>query len=223
MNGWEAESDVAALLNGLGVDTATSHTLMSDKVPSNLKVKVPLAKAPSAPGHTLAWRAYKPPWLDAIVLVEEFLPILWEHNNSCIHDRYFLYKVCTMIMDIDSRQVYSSMPNYDFLVWAQVSCLPDEGSQQKERRKDQGVAGVHSKILCKCFEVKAGYFKKESFGKDWADISPSSRKYPYIDFRPNREIGNEVLAAENLSKTIDGEKTFDNISLYSTERTRWHL
>ena len=181
MNGWEAESDAATLLNGLGIPSDIHYTKMAD-LNGSQKVKVLLAQALFGnPDILLLDEPTNHLDLDAIDWLEEFLI---NFDNTVIvvsHDRYFLNKVCTHIADIDYAKIQLFSGNYDF--WYESSQLLTK--QMKEANK-----------------------KKEE--KD--ELKPSSRKYPYINFKPNREIGNDALVVENLTKTIDGVKILDNIS-----------
>jgi len=214
MNGWEAESDAAALLNGLGVDTEHHYTLMSD-MPSNLKVKVLLAKALFGnPDILLLDEPTNHLDLDAIAWLEEFL-INFENTIIVVsHDRYFLNKVCTMIADIDYGKIQLYAGNYDF--WYESSQLMVRQMKEANRKKEEKIKELQEfiqRFSANASKSKQATSRKRALEKiELDDIKPSSRKYPYIDFRPNREIGNEVLAVENLSKTIDGEKILDNIS-----------
>ena len=214
MNGWEAESDAAALLNGLGVDTEHHATLMSD-MPSNLKVKVLLAKALFGnPDILLLDEPTNHLDLDAIAWLEEFL-INFENTIIVVsHDRYFLNKVCTMIADIDYGKIQLYAGNYDF--WYESSQLMVRQMKEANRKKEEKIKELQEfiqRFSANASKSKQATSRKRALEKiELDDIKPSSRKYPYIDFRPNREIGNEVLTVENLSKTIDGEKILDNIS-----------
>ena len=214
MNGWEAESDAAALLNGLGVDTEHHYTLMSD-MPSNLKVKVLLAKALFGnPDILLLGEPTNHLDLDAIAWLEEFL-INFENTIIVVsHDRYFLNKVCTMIADIDYGKIQLYAGNYDF--WYESSQLMVRQMKEANRKKEEKIKELQEfiqRFSANASKSKQATSRKRALEKiELDDIKPSSRKYPYIDFRPNREIGNEVLTVENLSKTIDGEKILDNIS-----------
>ncbi|MBS6728524.1 MAG: ATP-binding cassette domain-containing protein [Lachnospiraceae bacterium oral taxon 082] len=214
MNGWEAESDAAALLNGLGVDTEHHYTLMSD-MPSNLKVKVLLAKALFGnPDILLLDEPTNHLDLDAIYWLEEFL-INFENTIIVVsHDRYFLNKVCTMIADIDYGKIQLYAGNYDF--WYESSQLMVRQMKEANRKKEEKIKELQEfiqRFSANASKSKQATSRKRALEKiELDDIKPSSRKYPYIDFRPNREIGNEVLTVENLSKTIDGEKILDNIS-----------
>lgn len=214
MNGWEAESDAAALLNGLGVDTEHHYTLMSD-MPSNLKIKVLLAKALFGnPDILLLDEPTNHLDLDAIAWLEEFL-INFENTIIVVsHDRYFLNKVCTMIADIDYGKIQLYAGNYDF--WYESSQLMVRQMKEANRKKEEKIKELQEfiqRFSANASKSKQATSRKRALEKiELDDIKPSSRKYPYIDFRPNREIGNEVLTVENLSKTIDGEKILDNIS-----------
>lgn len=214
MNGWEAESDAAGLLNGLGVDTSFHYSLMSE-MPSNLKVKVLLAKALFGnPDILLLDEPTNHLDLDAIAWLEEFL-INFENTIIVVsHDRYFLNKVCTMIADIDYGKIQVYAGNYDF--WYESSQLMVRQMKEANRKKEEKIKELQEfiqRFSANASKSKQATSRKRALEKiELDDIKPSSRKYPYIDFRPAREIGNEVLAVENLSKTIDGEKVLDNIS-----------
>ena len=214
MNGWEAESDAAALLNGLGVDTEHHYTLMSD-MPSNLKVKVLLAKALFGnPDILLLDEPTNHLDLDAIAWLEEFL-INFENTIIVVsHDRYFLNKVCTMIADIDYGKIQLYAGNYDF--WYESSQLMVRQMKEANRKKEEKIKELQEfiqRFSANASKSKQATSRKRALEKiELDDIKPSSRKYPYIAFRPNREIGNEVLTVENLSETIGGEKILDNIS-----------
>ena len=214
MNGWEAESDAASVLNGLGVDTEYHYTLMGD-MPSNLKVKVLLAKALFGnPDILLLDEPTNHLDLDAIAWLEEFL-INFENTIIVVsHDRYFLNKVCTMIADIDYGKIQLYAGNYDF--WYESSQLMVRQMKEANRKKEEKIKELQEfiqRFSANASKSKQATSRKRALEKiQLDDIRPSSRKYPYIDFRPAREIGNEVLTVENLSKTIDGVKILDNIS-----------
>jgi ABC transporter, ATP-binding protein len=214
MNGWEAESDAANLLNGLGVDTEFHYSLMKE-LNGAMKVKVLLAKALFGnPDILLLDEPTNHLDLDAIAWLEEFL-INFENTVIVVsHDRYFLNKVCTMIADIDYGKIQLYAGNYDF--WYESSQLMIRQMKEANRKKEEKIKEL--KEFIQRFSANASKSKQATSRKralekiELNDIRPSSRKYPYIDFRPNREIGNEVLTVENLSKTIDGVKVLDNIS-----------
>ena len=214
MNGWEAESDAANLLNGLGVDTEYHNTLMKDLVGS-LKVKVLLAQALFGnPDILLLDEPTNHLDLDAIAWLEEFL-IGFENTVIVVsHDRYFLNKVCTHTADIDYGKIRLYAGNYDF--WYESSQLMVRQMKEANRKKEEKIKELQEfiqRFSANASKSKQATSRKRALEKiELDDIKPASRKYPYIDFRPFREIGNEVLTVQNLSKTIDGVKVLDNIS-----------
>ncbi len=214
MNGWEAESDAANLLNGLGVDTEFHYTLMKD-LNGSLKVKVLLAQALFGnPDILLLDEPTNHLDLDAIAWLEEFL-ITFENTVIVVsHDRYFLNKVCTHTADIDYGKIQLYAGNYDF--WVESSQLMVKQMKEANRKKEEKIKELQEfiqRFSANASKSKQATSRKRALEKiELDDIKPSSRKYPYIDFRPFREIGNEVLTVENLSKTIDGVKVLDHIS-----------
>ena len=214
MDGWNAESDAATMLNGLGIPTEDHYTLMAD-MPSALKVKVLLAQALFGnPDILLLDEPTNHLDLDAISWLEEFL-INFENTVIVVsHDRYFLNKVCTNIADIDYGKIQLYAGNYDF--WYESSQLLVKQMKEANKKKEEKIKELQefiSRFSANASKSKQATSRKRALEKIQLDeIRPSSRKYPYIDFRPNREIGNEVLMVENLSKTIDGVKVLDNIS-----------
>lgn len=214
MNGWEAESDAANLLNGLGIDTEHHYKLMSEMI-GPLKVKVLLAQALFGnPDILLLDEPTNHLDLDAIAWLEEFL-INFENTVIVVsHDRYFLNKVCTQIADIDYGKIQLYAGNYDF--WVESSQLIIKQMKEANRKKEEKIKELQEfiqRFSANASKSKQATSRKRALEKiQLDDIKPSSRKYPYIDFRPAREIGNEVLTVEHLSKTIDGEKILDDIS-----------
>ena len=214
MNGWEAESDAATLLNGLGVDTEFHYTQMAD-LTGSMKVKVLLAQALFGnPDILLLDEPTNHLDLPAIEWLEEFLI---NFDNTVIvvsHDRYFLNKVCTHTADIDYGKIQLYAGNYDF--WFESSQLLIKQMKEANKKKEEKIKELQefiSRFSANASKSKQATSRKRALEKiQLDDMRPSSRKYPYIDFRPNREIGNEVLMVENLSKTIDGVKLLDNIS-----------
>ena len=214
MNGWEAESDAATLLNGLGVDTEYHYTQMAD-LTGSMKVKVLLAQALFGnPDILLLDEPTNHLDLPAIEWLEEFLI---NFDNTVIvvsHDRYFLNKVCTQTADIDYGKIQLYAGNYDF--WYESSQLLIKQMKEANKKKEEKIKELQefiSRFSANASKSKQATSRKRALEKIQLDeMRPSSRKYPYIDFRPNREIGNEVLMVENLSKTIDGVKVLDNIS-----------
>ena len=214
MNGWEAESDAENLLNGLGIGTEFHYAQMSTLLGAQ-KVKVLLAQALFGnPDILLLDEPTNHLDLDAIAWLEEFL-INFENTVIVVsHDRYFLNKVCTQIADIDYGKIQLYAGNYDF--WVESSQLIIKQMKEANRKKEEKIKELQEFI--QRFSANASKSKQDTSRKralekiQLDDIKPSSRKYPYIDFRPAREIGNEVLTVEHLSKTIDGEKILDDIS-----------
>jgi ATPase subunit of ABC transporter with duplicated ATPase domains len=214
MNGWEAESDAATMLNGLGIDTDLHYKLMSELTGSQ-KVKVLLAQALFGnPDILLLDEPTNHLDLEAIRWLEEFL-INFENTVIVVsHDRYFLNKVCTHIADIDYAKIQLYAGNYDF--WYESSQLMVKQMKEANKKKEDKIKELQDfiqRFSANASKSKQATSRKKALDKiELDDIRPSSRKYPYIDFRPAREIGNEVLTVENLSKTIDGVKVLDNIS-----------
>ena len=214
MDGWNAESDAATMLNGLGIPTEDHYTLMAD-MPSALKVKVLLAQALFGnPDILLLDEPTNHLDLDAISWLEEFL-INFENTVIVVsHDRYFLNKVCTNIADIDYGKIQLYAGNYDF--WYESSQLLVKQMKEANKKKEEKIKELQefiSRFSANASKSKQATSRKRALEKIQLDeIRPSSRKYPYIDFRPNREIGNEVLTVEGITKTIDGVKVLDNVS-----------
>ena len=214
MNGWEAESDAATLLNGLGIETDLHYSQMADLTGSQ-KVKVLLAQALFGnPDILLLDEPTNHLDLPAIEWLEEFLI---NFDNTVIvvsHDRYFLNKVCTHTADIDYGKIQLYSGNYDFLFESsQLLIKQMKEANKKKEEKIKELQEFISRFSANASKSKQATSRKRALEKiQLDDMRPSSRKYPYIDFRPNREIGNEVLMVENLSKTIDGVKVLDNIS-----------
>ncbi|MBR3770822.1 MAG: ATP-binding cassette domain-containing protein [Clostridium sp.] len=214
MNGWEAESDAATLLNGLGIDTEL-HYLQMHELSGSQKIKVLLAQALFGnPDILLLDEPTNHLDLDAIRWLEEFL-INFENTVIVVsHDRYFLNKVCTHIADIDYAKIQLYSGNYDF--WYESSQLMIKQMKEANKKKEDKIKELQEfiqRFSANASKSKQATSRKKALEKiQLDDIRPSSRKYPYIDFRPFREIGNEVLQVTNLSKTIDGVKVLDNIS-----------
>ncbi|MCR5102084.1 MAG: ATP-binding cassette domain-containing protein [Butyrivibrio sp.] len=214
MNGWEAESDAESLLNGLGVGTEYHYSLMKD-LDGNIKVKVLLARALFGnPDILLLDEPTNHLDMDAIAWLEEFL-INFENTVIVVsHDRYFLNKVCTHIADIDYGKITLFTGNYDF--WYESSQLMIRQMKEANKKKEEKIKELQefiSRFSANASKSKQATSRKRALEKIELDtMKPSSRKYPYIDFRPEREIGNEVLTVEGISKTINGVKVLDNIS-----------
>ena len=214
MDGWEAESNAAMLLNGLGIGSEYHYSTMRD-LDGNLKVKVLLAKALFGnPDILLLDEPTNHLDLDAIAWLEDFL-IDFENTVIVVsHDRYFLNKVCTQIADIDYGKIQLYAGNYDF--WFESSQLLIKQMKEANKKKEEKIKELQefiSRFSANASKSKQATSRKRALEKiELDEIKPSSRKYPYIDFRPDREIGNEVLTVEHLSKTINGEKVLDDVS-----------
>ena len=214
MNGWEAESDAETLLNGLGIGPDLHYKVMKELRGSE-KVKVLLAQALFGnPDILLLDEPTNHLDLDAINWLEEFLI---NFDNTVIvvsHDRYFLNKVCTHIADIDYAKIQLYAGNYDF--WYESSQLMIKQMKEANKKKEEKIKELQSfiqRFSANASKSKQATSRKHALEKIQLDeMKPSSRKYPYIDFRPDREIGNEVLTVEHISKTIDGVKVLDDIS-----------
>ena len=214
MNGWEAESDAASLLNGLGIETELHYKMMKD-LEGNDKVKVLLARALFGnPDILLMDEPTNHLDLAAINWLEEFL-INFENTVIVVsHDRYFLNKVCTHIADIDYAKIQLYSGNYDF--WYESSQLMIKQMKEANRKKEEKIKELQEfmqRFSANASKSKQATSRKRALEKiQLDDIRPSSRKYPHIDFRPDRSIGNEVLTVDGITKTIDGVKVLDNVS-----------
>ena len=220
MNGWEAESDAAALLNGLGIEENLHYAIMGT-LPGPEKGKVLIARAlfgnpdiilmdEPTNGLDLAATAWLEEWLinfDNLVLVVS-------------HDRYFLNKVCTAIADVDYRKIQLYSGNYDF--WYESSQLMIRQMKEANRKKEEKIKELKEfiqRFAANASKSKQATSRKRALEKiELDEMRPSSRKYPFIDFRPSRDIGNEVLTVENLTKTVEGVKVLDHIS-FTLNRT----
>ena len=214
MDGWDAESNAAMLLNGLGIETDLHYAMMSD-LDGNQKVKVLLAKALFGnPDILLLDEPTNHLDLDAIGWLEEFL-IDFENTVIVVsHDRYFLNKVCTYTADIDYGKIELFAGNYDF--WFESSQLIIKQRKEANKKKEEQIKELQefiSRFSANASKSKQATSRKRALEKiQLDDIRPSSRKYPYIDFRPDREIGNEVLTVENISKKVNGVDVLKDIS-----------
>lgn len=214
MDGWEAESNAAMLLNGLGIDTEL-HTCMMKDLNGSEKVKVLLAKALFGnPDILLLDEPTNHLDLDAIAWLEEFL-IGFENTVIVVsHDRYFLNKVCTHTADIDYGKIQLYAGNYDF--WYESRQLLNKQMKEANKKKEEKIKELQefiSRFSANASKSKQATSRKRALEKiELDEIKPSSRKYPYIDFRPEREIGNEILYVEDLTKSIQGEIVLNHVS-----------
>ena len=214
MNGWEAEPDAESLLNGLGIASELHRQPMGDLTGAE-KVKVLLARALFGnPDILLLDEPTNHLDLDAINWLEEFL-IGFDNTVIVVsHDRYFLNKVCTAIADIDYGKITLYAGNYDF--WYESSQLMIRQMKEANKKKEEQIKELKefiARFSANASKSKQATSRKKALEKIELDtLKPSSRKDPYIDFRPEREIGNEVLTVEGLTKTVNGEKILNNIS-----------
>ena len=214
LNGWEAESEAAILLKGLGINEDLHSKKMAD-ISGSEKVKVLLAQALfGQPDVLLLDEPTNHLDIGAIQWLEEFL-INFENTVIVVsHDRHFLNKVCTHIADLDYSKIQIYVGNYDF--WYESSQLASRMANDANKKKEEKIKELQNFIAR--FSANASKSKQATSRKKLLDkislddIKPSSRKYPYVAFTPEREIGNDLLRVENLSKTIDGVKVLDNIS-----------
>ncbi|MDO4555719.1 MAG: ATP-binding cassette domain-containing protein [Lachnospiraceae bacterium] len=219
LNGWEAESDAESLLNGLGIENELHYKYMKELTGSE-KVKVLLAQALFGnPDILLLDEPTNHLDLEAIEWLEEFL-IQFENTVIVVsHDRYFLNKVCTHIADIDYAKIQLYAGNYDF--WYESSQLMIRQMKEANKKKEEKIKELQEfiqKFSANASKSKQATSRKKALEKiELDEIRPSSRKYPYIDFKPNREIGNEVLSVNGISKTIDGKKVLDQISFLANK------
>lgn len=214
LNGWEAESEAAILLKGLGIPEEL-HTKKMAELTGSEKVKVLLAQALfGKPDVLLLDEPTNNLDLKAIQWLEEFL-INFENTVIVVsHDRHFLNKVCTHMADLDYGKIQIYVGNYDF--WYESSQLASRMAQDANRKKEEKIKELQAFIAR--FSANASKSKQATSRKKLLDkislddIKPSSRRYPFVGFTPEREIGNDLLRVEGLTKTIDGVKVLDNVS-----------
>ena len=214
LDGWNAETDAAQLLNELGIDTQ-NHTKLMSELEAKDKVKVLLAQALFGnPDILLLDEPTNDLDLKTINWLEEFL-INFENTVIVVsHDRYFLNKVCTNIADVDFGQIKVYPGNYDF--WYESSQLVQKQMKEANKKKEEKIKELQAFIArfsANACKSKQATSRKKSLEKiELEDIKPSNRRYPYIDFKPDREPGKEILKVKNISKTIGEEKILDNVS-----------
>ena len=214
LDGWNAESDAAQLLNDLGIETENHYRQMSE-LEAKDKVKVLLAQALFGnPDILLLDEPTNDLDLKSIAWLEEFL-INFENTVIVVsHDRYFLNKVCTHIADVDFGQIKVYPGNYDF--WYESSQLIAKQMKEANKKKEEKIKELQAFIArfsANASKSKQATSRKKSLEKiELDEIKPSNRRYPYVDFKPDREPGKEILKVKNISKTINGEKILDNVS-----------
>ncbi|SDN34319.1 ABC-F family ATP-binding cassette domain-containing protein [Alkalicoccus daliensis] len=214
MNGYEAESNAAVLLQGLGIEDAKHYMTLSELTEGD-KVKVLLAQALFGnPEVLLLDEPTNGLDIEAIHWLEDFLINFQNTVIVVSHDRHFLNNVCTHIADLDYGKIQVYVGNYDF--WYESSQLALKMAQERNKKKEEKIEELKSfvaRFSANASKSKQATSRKKSLEKiELEDIKPSSRKYPYIAFKPEREMGNDMLTVENISKTIDGKKYLDNVS-----------
>ena len=214
LDGWNAESDAAILLNDLGIETEKHYKLMRE-IDAKEKVKVLLAQALFGnPDILLLDEPTNDLDLKSINWLQDFL-INFENTVIVVsHDRYFLNKVCTHIADVDFGRIKVYPGNYDF--WYESSQLALKQAKEANKKKEEKIKELQefiARFSANASKSKQATSRKKSLEKiELDEIKPSNRKYPYIDFKPDREVGNDILVVKNLSKTVDGVKVLNNIS-----------
>ena len=214
LDGWNAESDAAMLLNDLGIIPDNHYKLMSE-LEAREKVKVLLAQALFGnPDVLLLDEPTNDLDLKSINWLQEFL-INFENTVLVVsHDRYFLNKVCTHIADVDFGKIKVYPGNYDF--WYESSQLALKQMKEQNKKKEEKIKELQefiARFSANASKSKQATSRKKTLEKiELDEIKPSNRKYPYVDFKPDREPGKEILQVKNISKTINGEKILDNIS-----------
>ena len=214
LDGWNAESDAAMLLTGLGIETSLHEKLMKE-IEAKDKVKVLLAQALFGNPDVLL---LDDPTYDLDIKTIDWLQeFLINFDNTVIvvsHDRYFLNKVCTHIADVDFGKIKVYPGNYDF--WYESSQLALKQMREQNKKKEEKIKELQefiARFSANASKSKQATSRKKSLEKiELDEIKPSNRKYPYIDFKPDREPGKEILEVKNVSKTINGEKVLDNVS-----------
>ena len=215
LNGWQAESDAAILLTGLGVDLKYHEEVMGN-IPTKEKVKVLLAQALFGnPDILLLDEPTNGLDIEAKIWLEEFLI---DFNNTIIvvsHDRHFLNKVCTHIVDIDYEKITLFVGNYDF--WYKSSELIQKQMKDSNKKKEEKIKELQDFIAR--FSANASKSRQATSRKKLLekivleDIKPSSRKYPYISFKEDKPLGKDVLTTKNLCVSVDGVRLINNLNL----------
>ena len=222
LDGWNAESDAETLLNNLGIKQEDHYKLMSELEPKD-KVKVLLAQALFGnPDILLLDEPTNDLDLKSIGWLQEFL-INFENTVIVVsHDRYFLNKVCTHICDVDYGEIKLYPGNYDF--WYESSQLIQKQMREQNKKKEEKIKELQEfiqRFSANASKSKQATSRKKSLEKiELEEIKPSNRRYPYVDFKPDRMPGNEILQVEGISKTINGEKILNNISFKVKENDK---
>ena len=214
LNGWEAESEASSLLQGLGIGTDLHFKNVSELTGSE-KIKVLLAQALFGnPGILILDEPTNHLDLKAVNWLEDFLGNFDGTVIVVSHDRHFLNAVCTQLADVDFGKIKIYVGNYDF--WYESSQLALQMSKDQNKKKEEKIKDLQDFIAR--FSANASKSKQATSRKKLLDkitlddIQPSSRKYPFVGFKPEREVGNDILVVKDLSKTIDGVKVLENVS-----------
>ena len=222
LDGWNAESDAETLLNDLGIKPEDHYKLMSELEPKD-KVKVLLAQALFGnPDILLLDEPTNDLDLKSIGWLQEFL-INFENTVIVVsHDRYFLNKVCTHICDVDYGEIKLYPGNYDF--WYESSQLIQKQMREQNKKKEEKIKELQEfiqRFSANASKSKQATSRKKSLEKiELEEIKPSNRRYPYVDFKPDRMPGNEILQVEGISKTLNGEKILNNVSFKVKENDK---
>ena len=214
LDGWNAESDAAMLLNDLGI-VPEDHYKQMKEIEPRIKVKILLAQSLFGnPDVLLLDEPTNDLDLKSIEWLQEFL-INYENTVIVVsHDRYFLNKVCTYIADVDFGKITLYPGNYDF--WYESSQLALKQAREQNKKKEEKIKELQdfiARFSANASKSKQATSRKKTLEKIQLDeIKPSNRKYPYVDFKPDREPGKEILQVKSISKTVDGVKLLDNIS-----------
>ena len=214
LNGWDAESDAAKLLNGLGIGEDLHYKKMSEVDP-DLKVRVLLAQALFGnPDILLLDEPTNHLDLASVKWLEDFLAGFENTVIVVSHDRHFLNQVCTHIADVDFGKIQLYVGNYDF--WYHSSQLAAQLMRDANKKKEEKIKELQTfiaRFAANASKSKQATSRKKLLDKiTLDDIKPSSRRYPYIAFSPDREAGDQLLIVDGISKTIDGEKVLNNVS-----------
>jgi ATPase subunit of ABC transporter with duplicated ATPase domains len=214
MNGWEAESEASSMLQGLGIGTDLHNKVLSDLQGAE-KVKVLLAQALFGnPGILILDEPTNHLDIQSITWLEEFLIAFGGIVIVVTHDRHFVNNICTHMADVDYGKIKLYVGNYDF--WYESSQLALQMLKDQNKKKEEKVKQLQefiTRFSANASKSKQATSRKKILEKiNLDDIEPSNRKYPYVGFKPEREVGNEILTVVDISKTIDGEKVLDKVS-----------
>ncbi|MBE6051937.1 MAG: ATP-binding cassette domain-containing protein [Clostridium sp.] len=214
LNGWEAESEASSLLQGLGIGTDSHYKKVSELTGAE-KVKVLLAQALFGnPGVLVLDEPTNHLDIKSVNWLEDFL-LGFEGTVIVVsHDRHFLNTVCTQMADVDFGKIKLYVGNYDF--WYESSQLALQMAKDQNKKKEEKIKELQdfiARFSANASKSKQATSRKKLLDKiNLEDIQPSSRRYPFVGFKPEREVGNDILTVKNLSKTIDGVKVLDNVN-----------